>query len=400
MVRSALVGQPPATDEDLWIVKGNLLLTGLTKLDPHKGLMIPPFRPPPDKYHFQTRQPAIIAVSSVLIVVMLVITVARLLLRRLKKEMKFGPDDWLMIPALILALLWPILQIAQAKVAGAGKHVYDVSYHELYMANWIGSFAKIDFYVALGLVKLSIVSFNMRLTGLSSRKWMYAHWAFFAAIIMHMIAATFLTTFQCVPVVGAWDTIATAHLDKKPKCLSEEQINNPLIITHIIMDFCLLAVPIVVLYKLQMASAIKIRLYLLFSVGCLTCFAAIMRKVSQDQLKKDVTYNITALIYWTELDMTLTVVVASLPVLGTLLLSQASSRKPSKPSGVSSSFGISSKPKGSQVLSSQSREGIIRQDEIELEYHSRDPRYAEEGIGGPGRDTYYIDPQAKHWDAR
>lgn len=101
MVRSALVGQPPLTDDDFWIVKGNLLLTGLTKLDPHKGLKIPPFRPPPDQYHFQTRQPAIIAVSSVLIVVMLVVTVARLMLRKLKKDMKFGLDDWFMIPALV-----------------------------------------------------------------------------------------------------------------------------------------------------------------------------------------------------------------------------------------------------------------------------------------------------------
>lgn len=161
------------------------------------------------------------------------------------------------------------------------------------MSHWYGLILHMT-YLDLrfkALVKLSITCFNMRLTGLSSRRWMYAHWTFFAALVMYIIAAVFLVTFQCVPAVAGWDSIGTGHLDKKPKCLSEETINNPLIIVHIIMDFCLLAVPVLVLWKLKIRPAVKIRLYLLFSVGCLCCFAAIMRKVAQDHLKKDVTCN-------------------------------------------------------------------------------------------------------------
>ena len=101
MVKSALVGQPPLTQDDYWIVRGNLLEYGLEKLDPSKGLQIPPFRPPPDKYHFHTRGPAIIAVCSVSIVIMLFATIARLLVRKLKKDLKFGRDDWLIIPATV-----------------------------------------------------------------------------------------------------------------------------------------------------------------------------------------------------------------------------------------------------------------------------------------------------------
>lgn len=136
---------------------------------------------------------------------------------------------------------------------------------------------------------MSITSFNMRLTGLSSRKWMYAHWTFFAILTGFLLCAIFVFAFQCTPVVGAWDTIATGHLDEPPSCRSDSDISQPLSILHILMDFCLLAVPILVLWRLQLARSTKIRLYILFSIGALCCFAAVMREVSQEQLKSDFT---------------------------------------------------------------------------------------------------------------
>lgn len=37
MVQSALVGEPPLTTDDYWIVKGSFLAAGLTSADPNKG---------------------------------------------------------------------------------------------------------------------------------------------------------------------------------------------------------------------------------------------------------------------------------------------------------------------------------------------------------------------------
>lgn len=64
-------------------------------------LHIPPRRPPPDEYHFQTRGPAVIAVCSVAMAVMIFVTVARLMVRKLRKDLKFGLDDWLIMPAMV-----------------------------------------------------------------------------------------------------------------------------------------------------------------------------------------------------------------------------------------------------------------------------------------------------------
>ena len=238
----------------------------------------------------------------------------------------------------------------------------------------------------------------MRLTGLSLRKWQYAHWTFFAILIILTTCSIFLLIFQCTPAKGAWDTIATGHLTTPPRCIAESDLSNPLSIVHIVLDFCLLAVPIVVLWRVQLAWSTKIRLYMLFSVGAVCCFTSVMRQVTQGRLKSDFLYNSSTLVYWTAVDLTLSIVVASLPILGSATYRHT--RKKSKPTGASTSFGISKQKSGqaSSILHSKhSREGIMRQDEVELEYHTRDPAHLEEGSEDPGqnlsRDAYHVEQQ-------
>lgn len=158
---SALLGQPPATPDDYWIARSLLLSAGLTNVDPSQGAKIRLSRPPPHQYRFETRAPSIIAGSAVSIVIMVVITVTRLLIRCFDGGVQFGADDWLIIPGVVcilavffstlnaldwlightcpqtLAVVWPCLNIAIAHYGGAGKHIYDVTYHEIYMFNWV-----------------------------------------------------------------------------------------------------------------------------------------------------------------------------------------------------------------------------------------------------------------------
>ncbi|KAL8679456.1 MAG: hypothetical protein Q9186_004286 [Xanthomendoza sp. 1 TL-2023] len=224
MVNSALIGQPPLTDDDYWFIKGSQLLAGKSNLDPRKGLRIPPLRPPPDQYHFETRGPAIIAVSAVLVSIMFIVTVARFMLRKFMKELRFGWDDWLMIPALV-------------------RHV------------------------------------------------------------------------------------------------------------------------------------------LLAPAGDLD--------------------NVTSLTYWTEVDITLSVIVASMPVLGTAIWRRSGTSRRNKPSNdPSSGFRISKPKSGDKPLSEHSREGIMRQDDVELQYQSRGPLDLEESMSKPehmSQDAYHVERQTMPW---
>ncbi|KAI4261924.1 MAG: hypothetical protein L6R42_002885, partial [Xanthoria sp. 1 TBL-2021] len=110
--------------------------------------------------------------------------------------------------------------------------------------------------------------------------------------------------------------------------------------------------------------------------------------------------NVATLIYWTEVDITLSVIVASMPVLGTALWSRTMTSRKTKTSNPSSAFGNSRPKPGGNAPSEHSREGIIRQDEVELEYHNRGQLDLEESIGKSeniSRDAYHVERQTMPW---
>ena len=131
---SADINTPPANYHDAQIVKGMLLLAGIipNASQVAQGVIIPPFRPP--NYHFETKGTRIIAGLSVCIVIIVVVTLTRLYLRLFVRSLKFGADDYLMIPALILAVAYPSLQIAMVTKGGAGKHMFDIVSDSTYIS--------------------------------------------------------------------------------------------------------------------------------------------------------------------------------------------------------------------------------------------------------------------------
>lgn len=134
---SAYFNTPPANELDERIAAGLLLLSGFTPdiKDPKDGVTIPPFRP--KDYHFETKGPKIIAGLSVCIVIITVATFARLGIRLFVRQCRFGLDDWLIIPAYLLAIAYPSLQIAMVKYGGAGKHFYDITYQEYFHYKYV-----------------------------------------------------------------------------------------------------------------------------------------------------------------------------------------------------------------------------------------------------------------------
>ncbi|KAI9718426.1 MAG: hypothetical protein M1812_004147 [Candelaria pacifica] len=370
---SAYIGQPPQTGDDYWVVRNFLLNQGKTNPDPTKGVKIPPARPPPNLYHVESRSGGIIAGSAVTIVIMVFFTVARLILRwRRKSGQQFGADDWMIIPALIFAVLYPALQIFLAQHAGAGRHLYDVTYHQFYVFNLVSSIGKIVFYFAVATTKLSITLFNMRLTGLSSPRWMKAHWGFFAFLVCYMLTIFFTNVFQCDPPRAKFDSIASGKLPHKARCYSDALQGTVLSIIHVLTDVCLLSVPIIVLWKTKIDWKTKARLYFVFCIGGMSFVASIMRLVALSHLHTDTLYNFSGVLNWALIDLAFGVSAASLPVLSTLLprslrnaTKQGSRQTPKK------SYGQLSGPLSSgstRPNAKDSQEGIVRQDEIELEY--------------------------------
>lgn len=126
---SALVGLPPANQNDWYIVRGFYRGYEVPNMNPDIG--IPLLAAPPGAPHGQTRGPQTIAAYAVLIVLLVTITSARLALRFFKKDLRWGLDDYAIIFGASGAITWLAIAIAMVLVGGAGRHIYDITYEEL-----------------------------------------------------------------------------------------------------------------------------------------------------------------------------------------------------------------------------------------------------------------------------
>lgn len=104
MTTSAPFGAPPATDDDLWIIKGLIRLFQIPpgKLDPKKGFRMGVL--PPPNYKFEDQGSGLIVSAAIVIVLIILITGGRLALRWRRRDLRWGPDDWAIIPAAVSEL--------------------------------------------------------------------------------------------------------------------------------------------------------------------------------------------------------------------------------------------------------------------------------------------------------
>ena len=98
MKGSALFGQPPNSTRDYQIIRGLLISYGFPEsTDPAHGFPTKQHAPP--NYSFETRGPGVIAGLVVAALLSFLITGTRLLLRGWRKDLRWGLDDWVIIPA-------------------------------------------------------------------------------------------------------------------------------------------------------------------------------------------------------------------------------------------------------------------------------------------------------------
>ncbi|KAL6722048.1 hypothetical protein ACLMJK_001153 [Lecanora helva] len=327
---SALFGEPPNNQDDWYVIRGYGRLANVPDdmYDPSKGLPFPFQRPP--NVHYKSRGPGMEAGAAVAIAMVILLTGTRLCLRIFRKDLKFGLDhfddsDVAIIPAALATIAWLSTVVAQAAAGGVGKHVYDQTYQEIYWDLRLGYCGTLVFFIAVSLIKIAIVLFNRRLTGLTSRAWMIAHYSFLAVVIAFLITAIFSWLFRCTGSVE-WTTSILA-LGKAPPsaadrhCLDINKLGYGLAIVHSALDFALLTVPLIVLYQMRMTTAKKLRLGFLFAIGAVSCIGSVMRQIIQEQTidSPDQNWVYPHIASWAIVDIFFGIVAANLPVLNALL---------------------------------------------------------------------------------
>jgi hypothetical protein len=174
------------------------------------------------------------------------------------------------------------------------------------------------FYVYVGIVKMSIALFNIRLTTLTTSFWKNVNRAFFVICAAYTLAALFLNVFKCNPQYASYNLLRIAEYGKVPKCLSVNHMNSILRL-NLALDFTALAIPIIVIWKVQLSWKKKARIFALLSIGLVACIASVMTLVSQYTLEKDPLWNYTTLLAWIMVELVVSLAAACAPTLAYLL---------------------------------------------------------------------------------
>ena len=140
------------------------------------------------------------------------------------------------------------------------------------------------FYVAVALVKISILLFYMRLSGFCSTRWNIAHQALIACMAAFAICVFFTSIFACKPAYAGWNVRAIgANLgqDNPPRCMNLADRVLAYSLVHVVSDFALLVVPVMMLKDVQMKKSIKFRVWIVGIIGCVSCICSVFRTVVQ-----------------------------------------------------------------------------------------------------------------------
>ncbi|KAG8526530.1 uncharacterized protein KY384_008730 [Bacidia gigantensis] len=280
---SALVGQPPLTADDKAIVHEWQVLFKMDKADPSKGLKVALKPPPPGTPHDSDTN-SIAAGAAVSLVLMLLFTVTRLAIRLANRSLAFGGDDWAIILGLVSTPAFAL------------------------------------FYIALAVIKISIVLFYMRLTSFTSRAWANFHRILIAFLTVCATISLFITVFECNPPIYN-NVREIGRRNKAPDCMPILDLVIGFNVWHIFSDCLLLLVPFVMLWRVQMSWSTKSKVCVAGVVGFANVGLALARTIVQAMAKQtgfDLTYSATLSVKYSLAELTLGIMTANLPVLSIL----------------------------------------------------------------------------------
>ncbi|PCD22337.1 hypothetical protein AU210_016126 [Fusarium oxysporum f. sp. radicis-cucumerinum] len=120
---------------------------------------------------------------------------------------------------------------------------------------------------------------------------------------------TMVVIFHCKPVDKAWNP------QKEGTCLNLKLFYYISFAIKFVTDVCLFIQPIPAVWKLQLSKAKRLGAILMLSLGLFVCIIAIIRVSFISQLRTDVTKDLVIPMIWSQVEVSVLVVCASIPSL-------------------------------------------------------------------------------------
>ncbi|KAE8154675.1 hypothetical protein BDV25DRAFT_171494 [Aspergillus avenaceus] len=250
-------------------------------------------------------------VNTLFIVLATLAVIARFVARRLR-SLALAADDWAI--ALALVFDWTLYGLFVAcRTHGLGRHREVVDEDDVYMFMKLLYYFQIVYILAPPTVKLSLLLLYKRI--FVSSRFLIIVYIMGAVVSLWAIIMTFLGIFNCTPISGFWTGVG--------KCLPFKQFAVGYAIVNILTDLTVWLMPIPMMWRLQLPTAQKVALTLIFVLGLFDCAAALVRLLSSMLVlgNWDVTYDYAKGFMWSIIEVSLAIVCTCLPTMRVILKS-------------------------------------------------------------------------------
>ncbi|KAI9148431.1 Satratoxin biosynthesis SC4 cluster protein [Paramyrothecium foliicola] len=233
-------------------------------------------------------------------------------------NMPLAFNDFMALIAMVFASGAVSVFLAAGFAAGLGVHLRDI------LATEPGKFAlHLKLFVPAQLlwaaadtcVKFSILS--LYTTIFPGKKFAYICYGTMGLNTAYFVSVLLETFLLCKPVQYSWDKSIPGG-----KCEGENLAYLIAGITNLVIDAFIVALPMPLLFRLQMSLSRKLSIAGMFSLGILICVISLLRVIwLQSWDLTDMTYTVTPGAIYSILEPTLGVVNASLPTVKPALAS-------------------------------------------------------------------------------
>ncbi|KAL8389014.1 hypothetical protein RB595_008862 [Gaeumannomyces hyphopodioides] len=300
--------------------------------------------PPPYKVYLpgermdESRGNEIIA-STVAVTSLALIIVALRVYVKFKFSGGLAIEDYLMVLAVII--LGSMIGLVVPQVfAGAGRHIEYIDPSDFVRAMFFNFVTQPIVLAALGLARLSVCFFLLRFARSKGIKWAIQIAGAITTILT--IVGIVQTLTQCMPMAFTWDkSIAGGQCVSQTYLVISSYVSSSISCT---IDFVLAALPIPMLWNVQLPRRVKIAVIGILSLGFFTVAAAITKTVALTKwgLLGDYLWDTADITIWFATEIAVAIIAGSIPCLKPLFKRiLASTRR----------YGSGSKPPSNYVCS-------------------------------------------------
>ncbi|KAL8646782.1 MAG: hypothetical protein Q9226_006714 [Calogaya cf. arnoldii] len=253
-----------------------------------------------------------VVTTAVVLAIISTVAVALRFMARKHQKISLSWDDYLVLAALIFALAVCTVEGYGARI-GTGRHIWVVGPENTKKFLVLSYIFQLVYNCCAICVRASIMAFYLRVFPRHTTPawWRACFWAISFVYLGGGIAGIAASIFICTPISYFWTRTGNGH------CVNEMALYYSGGALTVIVDILVLALPMMIVWKLQMNRSKKIGVMGIFLLGGFVCLASIIRMVYIHQIVvDDPTWTQVNPSIWSTIEPCMGIVSACLPIIG------------------------------------------------------------------------------------